>query len=141
MAKKITNFSLDKAINRIARPSVFDRIVKEIDAKEIPARYVEQILVQYYDGNVVELSGDEITHPIPMNKNAQWEGMEESFKKMRDVKVFINTDVLEQDVNELVEKYLGDAVASCLMRDRLPAIQSVFQQSDPVPALHLPDSP
>jgi hypothetical protein len=107
MAKKTTNFSLDNAINRIARPSVFDRIVKEIDAKEIPARYVEQILVQYYDGNVIELSGDEITHPIPMNKNAQWEGMEESFKKMRDVKVFINTEILEQDVNELVEKYLG----------------------------------
>jgi hypothetical protein len=33
--------------------------------------------------------------------------MEESFKKMRDVKVFINTEVLEKDVNELVEKFLG----------------------------------
>ena len=107
MAKKITNFSLDKAINRITRPSVFDRIVKEIDAKEIPARYVEQILVQYHDGNVVELSGDELTHPIPMNKNASWNKMEESFKKMRDVKVFINTEVLEKDVKELVEKLLG----------------------------------
>jgi len=107
MAKKVTSFSFDKAINRIARPSVFDRIVKEIDAKEIPAKYVEQILVQYYDGNVVELSGNEITHPIPMNRNAQWAKMEESFKRMRDVKVFINTDVLEEDINELVEKYLG----------------------------------
>ena len=107
MAKKITNFSLDKAINRIARPSVFDRIVKEIDAVEIPAKYVEQILVQYYDGNVVELSGDEITHPIPMNKSSSWDKMEESYKKMRDVKVFINTDALERDINELVEKYLG----------------------------------
>jgi hypothetical protein len=107
MAKKTTSFSLDRAINRIARPSVFDRIVKEIDAKEIPARYIEQILVQYYDGNVIELSGDEITHPIPMNKNAAWENMEEAFKKMRDVKVFINTDILEKDVNELVEKLLS----------------------------------
>ena len=82
MAKKSTSFSLDKAMNRIARPSVFDRIVKEIDAKEIPARYVEQILVQYYDGNVIELSGEELTHPIPMNKDASWDKMEESFKKM-----------------------------------------------------------
>ena len=107
MAKKITNFSLDNAIDRIARPSVFDRIVKEIDAKEIPAKYVQQILVQYYDGSVIELSGDEITHPIPMNKNASWEGLEESFKKMRDVRVFINVETLERDINELVEKYLG----------------------------------
>lgn len=108
MAKKITtNFNLDNAIGRIAKPSVFDRIVKEIDAKEIPAEYIEQILVQYYDGNVVELSGDEIRHPIPLNRNASWEKMEDSFKKMRDVRVFINTDKLEMDINVLVEKLLG----------------------------------
>lgn len=108
MAKKMTNFSLDKAINRIVRPSVFDRIVKEIDAMEVPARYIEQILVQYYDGTVVELKGEEVKHPIPLNKNASWDKMEESFKKMRDVKVFINTEILEKDVNELVEKILGN---------------------------------
>jgi hypothetical protein len=109
MAKKTTtSFNIDKAISRIAKPSVFDRIVKEIDAKEIPARYVEQILVQYYDGNVVELRGNEITHPIPVNKNASWAAMAESFKKMRDVKIFINTEVLEADINEQVEKYLGN---------------------------------
>lgn len=109
MSKKTTtSFNLDKAISRIAKPSVFDRIVKEIEAREIPAKYVEQILVQYYDGTVVELSGAEITHPIPLNKNATWEQMEDSFKKMRDVKVFINTEKLEKDINELVEKLLGN---------------------------------
>jgi hypothetical protein len=109
MAKKTTtSFNLDRAINRIAKPSVFDRIVKEIDAKEIPAKYIESILVQYYDGNVVELSGDEISHPIPLNKNASWDAMEDSFKKMRDVRVFISTDRLEADVNELVEQILGN---------------------------------
>ena len=107
MARKPTNFSFNKAMDRITRPSVFDRIVKEIDAKEIPARYIESIIVQYYDGNVVELSGIELTHPIPMSKNASWAKMEESFKKMRDVKIYISTDVLEEDINKLVEKYLG----------------------------------
>ena len=106
MAKK-TSFSLDNALSRIVKPSIFDRIVKEIDAKEVPVRYVQQILVQYYDGNVVEIKGEDLTQPIPMNKNMSWGTMEESFKKMRDVKVFINTDCLEKDVNELVEKILG----------------------------------
>jgi hypothetical protein len=107
MSKKTTNFNLDKAISRISKPSVFDRIVKEIDAKEIPAKYIEQILVQYYDGNVVELRGNEITHPIPMNKNVSWDIMEDSFKKMRDVKIFISTDKLEIDINIMVEDILG----------------------------------
>jgi hypothetical protein len=106
MTKK-TSFSLDNAIGRLTKPSVFDQIVKEIDAKEIPARYIEQILVQYQDGSVIELSGDEITHPIPMDKNASWENLEESFKQMQDVKIFINTSILEKDVNILVEKLLG----------------------------------
>ncbi len=105
--KSVTSFNLDKAISRIAKPSVFDRIVKEIDAREIPARYIEQIRVQYYDGNIVELSGDELTHPIPLNKNPAWDMMEDSFKKMRDVKIYVNTDKLEKDINELVEKVLG----------------------------------
>lgn len=107
MTKKAINFSIDKAIGRITRPSVFDRIVKEIDASEIPARYIDQILVQYHDGSIIELRGEEITHPIPMNRNASWDKMEESFKKMKDVKVFVSTDTLEDDVNRLVEQFLG----------------------------------
>lgn len=107
MTKKAISFSIDKATSRIIKPSVFDRIVKEIDAAEIPAKYIEQILVQYYDGAIIELSGEEITHPIPMNRNASWDKMEESFKKMKDVKVFISTDKLEDDVNALVESFLG----------------------------------
>jgi hypothetical protein len=108
MARKTTtSFNIDKAIGRISKPSVFDRIVKEIDAKEIPAKYIEQILVQYYDGNVVELSGSELTHPMPVNRNASWAAMEDSFKKMRDVKIFISTDKLEVDINILVEQILG----------------------------------
>ena len=109
MASKnpITNFNIDKAISRIASPSVFDRIVKEIEATEIPSKYVEQILVQYHDGSITELKGSELTHPIPINKNATWETKEDSFKKMKDVKIFINTSKLEKDINELVEAFLG----------------------------------
>jgi uncharacterized protein (DUF2344 family) len=108
MAKKMTtSFNLDKAISRVAKPSVFDRIVKEIDAREIPPEYVEQVLVQYYDGNIVELSGEDLTHPIPLDQQSTWELMEESFKKMKDVKIFINTDRLEKDINEMVEQLLG----------------------------------
>lgn len=109
MAKRLspTNFNIDKAIGRISKPSVFDRIVKEIDAHEIPAKYIEQILVQYYDGNVIELKGNELTHPIPVNKDANWSQLEHSFKQMKDVKIFVNTEKLEKDINEEVERLIG----------------------------------
>lgn len=107
MTKKTTSFNIDKAVGRISKPSIFDRIVTEVNAKEIPSKYIEQILVQYYDGNIVELKGDELSHPIPLNKNATWQGMEDSFKKIKDVKIFISTNILEVDIDIMVEKYLG----------------------------------
>lgn len=107
MAKKPTSFSIDNALGRIAKPSVFDRIVKEIDPTEIPAKYIEKIVVQYNDGTIIELSGDEIAFPMPMTKSAQQASVEELFKTMRDVKVYVSTEQLEIDINELVEKYLG----------------------------------
>jgi hypothetical protein len=106
MSKK-TNFNLDRAINRVSKPNIFDRIVKEIDAKEIPAKYVDQVLVQYLDGTVVELNGDDITHPIPLQGDISWEDLDEVFKRMKDVRIFVNTDRLEEDINRMVEDSLG----------------------------------
>lgn len=107
MAKRITGVNVDKAIGRITRPSVFDRIVKEIDANEVPSKFVETVIVQYLDGSIVELTGKELTYPVPINRRASLESLEEAYKKMRDVKVFINVEKLEREVNILVEQYLG----------------------------------
>lgn len=106
MAKKIS-FDLDKAINRITRPSVFDRIVREIDAIEIPTKYIQSVVIQYYDGKIFELDGIDLKNPIPLTKGPAWDKMEEKFKKMKDIKVFIATEKLEEDVNVAVELYLG----------------------------------
>lgn len=105
--KSSINFNIDNAISRIAHPSVFDRIVKEIDVEKIPACFIESIVVQYYDGNVVEISGECFKNPIIMHRNFQYDAVDDEFKKMRDVRVFINTNKLEKEINELVERYLG----------------------------------
>ena len=45
--------------------------------------------------------------PVPLNKDMQWDKINNSSSKLKDVKVFIRTDILEQDINELVEIILG----------------------------------
>lgn len=107
MSNKRTSFEIDRALERIISPSVFDRIIKEVNPDEIPVDYIQQILVTYQDGTTVELSGEEISYPVPVNKNANWENMDESFRKMKEVKIFVNTLKLETDINMLVEKYIG----------------------------------
>lgn len=106
--KKIKEFDLHKALEKIITPSIFDQFVKEIDADEIPTDYIEKIVVYYYNGTIVELSGDEIEHPVPVNKQGNADDMDESFKKMREVKVIVNTEKLEKDVNNLLEDLIGD---------------------------------
>lgn len=105
--KKVHNLHVDRAMQRIAKPSVFDEIVKEVETSEIPVEYIERIMVFYANGNIVELSGSEITHPVPVNRRGSAEDMEEPFKQMREVKVYIDTEKLERNINQLVELLLG----------------------------------
>ena len=107
MDKKLTNYNIDNSMKTITRPTVFDRILKEIDPVEIPSEYVDHILIQYHDGNTIEISGAEINHPVPLNKSSKSDSVEEYFKKMQDVRVFINIQKLESDINQTVERYLG----------------------------------
>lgn len=108
MARKMTNFNIDKSMNTISKPSVFDRIIKEVEANNIPTTYIDHILVQYHNGSIVELKGDEIEFPIPVNKNPNGNDLENMFRTMKDVKIFLNTNKLEEDINKLVEKLLGN---------------------------------
>lgn len=107
MTRKITNFNLDKSINRISKPSIFDRLVKEVDATAIPAKYVESVIVQYHDGNIIEIKGTELTEPVPINIHTMNNASNETARKMKDVKIFISTDKLENDIDILVEQFLG----------------------------------
>lgn len=108
MAKKtVTSFSINKAISRTSKPSVFDRIVREIDAKEIPLEYIDQILVLYTDGNIVELTGDDLLNPVLIDKSALCNMLDHPFKQMKDIEIFIKADKLEDDINTTVERYLG----------------------------------
>jgi hypothetical protein len=99
----ITYISVDKCSN----PSAFARIVKEIDVNEIPPKYIERVMVQYNNGKVVDLNGTELTKPIPITDGDSLEDMGDLFKKLRDIRVFVDMDKLEKDVDMQVERYLG----------------------------------
>lgn len=81
---------------------VFSRIISEINATEIPVKYIEKIAVTFSDGGRIELTGDEITHPVPINKRSTWENMQKNFSKVQEVKVFIKLQQLEEDINKII---------------------------------------
>ena len=105
--KKFTSFELSQALNDLSAESVFDRLVKEVEAKEIPAKYIEYLTVFYKDGTSVELSGTELSNPIPVNKNASWEDMETAYNKVKTVRVFVDTKKLEIDITAQIDDLLN----------------------------------
>lgn len=100
--KKLNNFELSRALNKTATDEVFDEIVKEIDTSEIPSKYIERILVTYKDGNQIELSNEDVLHPIPTKKSSNAE-IQKSFSNIEAIKVYIDTKKLSVDVNAVVD--------------------------------------
>ena len=104
---KRTTFNVDKTVNTIAKYAVFDRIVNEIDPEEIPAKYIDQIRVLYQDGSVVLLSGKELEAPLPTARHSDPQVIEKFYRQMKEVRLFLNNVILEQDISAMVETHLG----------------------------------
>ena len=85
----------------------FAKIMSEITATEIPSKYIERICITYMDGGTIELSGDEVTHPVPVEQRPNWNKARMAGKSIRELKVFIKTEQLEKDINDELMKRLG----------------------------------
>lgn len=107
MSKKLSNsYRIDKVPSKSSRSIVFDALIKDIDMTQIPIKYVEEVIVYYQDGTSAGYNGSDLTDAIPMNKTLSF-SKNNIFKKMKDVKVYLNTALIEKEINEQVERYLG----------------------------------
>ena len=107
MANKKINYKLDRALQRITHPSKFDQIIKEIDAVEIPAEYIEYISVYYADGQMVEISGKEFDNPVPVDTCSKLPNIVIQDNTIQEVKIYIDTHKLETDINIYLAILLG----------------------------------
>jgi hypothetical protein len=88
--------------------SIFDELIKDIDIKEIPPKYIDRMFIQYHNGVIVELSEIDIAHTVKILKSHDYDLSDSPFKRMRGIKVFINTEKLAHDVNKEIEGLLGN---------------------------------
>ena len=106
MSKRTSGFNVERAAGSAARISVFDRIVREIEPVEIPSKYIHHIQVQYSDGTERLLNGDSLSQNIPVGKDSA-RRLADGEQEVQDVKVHLNIDSIERDVNAMVESLLG----------------------------------
>ena len=84
----------------------FDKLMDEIFPMSIPTEYVESILVTLASGQEIEMSGDELLHPLPLADDLNWEKLVHRFDKIADVQVKINVDKIKDDVATNVKTIL-----------------------------------
>ena len=86
----------------------FDKLMDEIFPMSIPTEYVEKILVTLARGQEIEMSGDELLHPLPLADDLNWEKLVHRFDKIADVQVKINVSKIKSDVSNNVKTILGE---------------------------------
>ena len=84
----------------------FDKMMDEIFPMSIPTEYVESILVTLASGQEIEMSGDELLHPLPLADDLNWEKLVHRFDKIADVQVKINVAKIKDDVATNVKTIL-----------------------------------
>ena len=76
----------------------FDKLMDEIFPMSIPTEYVESILVTLASGQEIEMSGDELLHPLPLADDLNCESLVHRFDKIADVQVKIDVEKIKHDV-------------------------------------------
>jgi hypothetical protein len=84
----------------------FDKLMDEIFPMSIPTEYVESILVTLASGQEIEMSGDELLHPLPLADDLNWESLVHRFDKIADVQVKIDVAKIKDDVATNVKTIL-----------------------------------
>ena len=100
----VAQIPIDKILSK---PSVFDRLIQEILIIQVPVKYIQKLTIHYNDGNVINWAGHELTHSVAVLDTSRWEQLSAVYKRMKEIKIIIDTNLLEKDVNQALDELLG----------------------------------
>lgn len=89
---------------------IFDKLIFEVHAHFVPSKYIEYFTVHYNDGDTLVLEQSELANPIPHISRGKTNDASMAYDEVVDIDISVNTAVLEQDVNYMVDYILGEFV-------------------------------
>lgn len=72
----------------------------EISEAEIPIRFIDHIKVYYFDGTDMVLKKEHLDYPVPMQNPTKQKKLRMIKNKIKEVKVYVNTEALEKETND-----------------------------------------
>lgn len=95
MSKRI---ELESQIEQLLKQSAIEQMIQEVDATHIPVHYIQSIVFYFEDGSEFEMSQEELKYTLPLNKNGCWDRMRDHYQGIREVKVLLDTALIEKDI-------------------------------------------
>ena len=99
---------MERAAGNAAHSSAYDRIIQEIDPVEVPARYIDCILILYKDGTKALVGGDQIRQPLALSNETVQLFANDDARPIHEIKLFLKIDLIETDANRLVDQLLNN---------------------------------
>lgn len=88
--------------------SVYSKIIKEIEAKEVPPKYIDHVYVQFKNGTTIDVDGCDISETIILANKPDWSALEDDIHKVHSVKIYLNMKALELHVEKEIDRLFGD---------------------------------
>ena len=99
---------MERAAGNAAHPSTYDRIIQEIDPVEVPARYIDRILILYKDGTKALVGGDQLRRPLALTNETVQLFANDDERPIHAIKLFLKIDLIETDANRMVDQLLNN---------------------------------
>lgn len=87
--------------------SLYDQFIEDINPVVIPVEYIYKMIIVYESGVELEIMGNEISEDVDIRDLNKWKSQRDGLKRVDDIKFYIDTKKLEQDVDALMFELFG----------------------------------
>jgi hypothetical protein len=95
---------VDRMMRNIGKPNIYNELIKQITPTQIPAELVQSVIIFYKNGTTFELSGTDLTEPVPVKNRQSPEQRGMARENIDDIKIFVNTELLAEKIDPVIDE-------------------------------------
>jgi len=79
------------------------KFLRDVNITTIPSDYIKYIEVKYKNGKIIKVNGVDITEPIKIRKYKDTRTLENLFKNISHVKVFLDFEQMQEKIDNIID--------------------------------------
>jgi hypothetical protein len=99
---------VDRMMKNIGKPNIYNELIKQITPTQIPAELVQSVIIFYKNGTTFELSGTDLTEPVPVKHKQSPEERGQTRENIDDIKIYVNTEMLAEKIDPVINELFDE---------------------------------